>query len=226
MNTDVINKVEVIKNTRQLSVRRGLVLGNGFSLLLISIITVNNMWEYFSPNSNSIDEFLILIFSSWGIAYVIFLWISFFVIAIRNIPGCGWTAIKYGLLKSGHVHICLDTVLNARQDMVQGKSGISVGLLARINDKIHSENDSQILYTKIVEALPKFTVQRWDPALRETSKRLDIFSNVLKNVKSSQFTEAKNINAELAGDLITFIEKFRKEFLGETEQKTKKPGEK
>jgi len=70
---DVINDVNVIKNTRQLSVRRGLVLGNGFSLLLISIITVNNMWEYFSTNSKSIDEFLILIFSSWGIAYVIFL---------------------------------------------------------------------------------------------------------------------------------------------------------
>jgi len=37
------------------------------------------MWEYFSSNSKSIDEFLILIFTSWGIAYVIFLWISFFV---------------------------------------------------------------------------------------------------------------------------------------------------
>jgi hypothetical protein len=87
------------------------------------------MWEYFSPNSKSIDEFLILTFSSWGIVYVIFLWISFFVIAIRNIPGCGWTAIKYGLIKSGDVHICLDSVLNARQDMVQKKSGISVELL-------------------------------------------------------------------------------------------------
>jgi hypothetical protein len=81
---DVINDVNVIKNTRQLSVRRGLVLGNGFSLLLISIITVNKMWEYFSTNSKSIDEFLIIIFSSWGIAYVIFLWISFFVIAIKT----------------------------------------------------------------------------------------------------------------------------------------------
>ena len=69
------------------------------------------------------------VFSSWGIAYVVFLWISFFVIAIRNIPGCGWTAIKYGLLKSGDVHICLDSVLNARQDIVQGISGISVELL-------------------------------------------------------------------------------------------------
>jgi len=128
-DTDVINKVEVLKETPQLSVRRGLVLGNGFILLLISIITVNNMWAYFSANYKGIDEFLILIFSSWGIGYVIFLWISFFVIAIRNIPGCGWTAIKYGLLKSDDVHICLDSVLNARQDIVQGRSGISVELL-------------------------------------------------------------------------------------------------
>lgn len=128
-DTDVINEVLVLKQTPQRSVRRGLVLGNGFILLLISIITVNNMWAYFSPDSKGIDEFLILIFSSWGIAYVIFLWISFFVIAIRNIPGCGWTAIKYGILKSGDVHICLDSVLNARQDIVQGKSGISVELL-------------------------------------------------------------------------------------------------
>jgi hypothetical protein len=129
LNSDVLNDLKVIKYTRQQSVRRGLVLGNGFSLLLISIITANNMWEYFSTNSKSIDEFLILIFSSWGIAYVIFLWISFFVIAIRNIPGCGWTAIKVGLLKTGDVHICLDSVLNARQDMVQEKSRISVELL-------------------------------------------------------------------------------------------------
>jgi hypothetical protein len=61
--------------------------------------------------------------------YVIFLWISFFVIAIKNIPGCGWTAIKVGLLKNGDVHVCLDSALNARQDMVQDVSGISVELL-------------------------------------------------------------------------------------------------
>jgi hypothetical protein len=99
-------------------------------------------------------------------------------------------------------------------------------LLARINDKIHSDNDSQILYTKIVEALRKFTVQRWDPAFRETSKRLDIFSGVLKKVKFSHITEAKNINVELAGDLITLVEKFKKEFLSESEQKSTEPHEK
>jgi hypothetical protein len=89
-------------------------------------------------------------------------------------------------------------------------------LLTRINDKIHSETDSQILYTKIVQALRKFTLQRWNLAVRDSSKRLDIFSDALKNVKSSHFTEAKNINVELAGDLATFIQKFKDEFLSES----------
>jgi hypothetical protein len=100
-----------------LSFRRGLVFGTGFSLLLISIITVKNMWVYFDNNTTSINEFLLLIFSSWGISYVIFLWLSFFVIVIKKLPGCAWTGIKKGLLKSGDVHICVDSVLNARQDM-------------------------------------------------------------------------------------------------------------
>lgn len=112
-----------------LSFRRGLVFGTGFSLLLISIITVKNMWVYFDNNTTSINEFLLLIFSSWGISYVIFLWLSFFVIVIKKLPGCAWTGIKKGLLKSGDVHICVDSVLNARQDMEQEKSGISIELL-------------------------------------------------------------------------------------------------
>jgi hypothetical protein len=111
------------------SFRRALVFGTGFSLLLISIITVKNMWEYFTTNTTSINVFLILIFSSWGISYVIFLWISFFIIVIKNLPGCAWTAIKKGLLKSGNIHICFDSVLNARQDIVQSKNGISKELL-------------------------------------------------------------------------------------------------
>ena len=74
-----------------LSFRRGLVFGTGFSLLLISIITVKNMWVYFDNNTTSINEFLLLIFSSWGISYVIFLWLTFFVIVIKKLPGCAWT---------------------------------------------------------------------------------------------------------------------------------------
>ena len=113
------------------SVRRALVFGTGFGLLLINIITVKNMWEYFMMDNTTtgINEFLVLIFSAWGIVYVIFLWISFFIIVIRNLPGCAWTAIRKGLFKSGDVHICVDSVLNATQDDVQTKDGISVKLL-------------------------------------------------------------------------------------------------
>jgi hypothetical protein len=126
---DVINDVQEIRKNPPRSIRRGLVFGTGFGLLLISIITAENMWEYFLENTMDINKFLILIFSSWGIAYVIFLWISFFVIVFRNLPGCAWTGIRKGLLKSGDVHICVDSVLNARQDITQRESGISVELL-------------------------------------------------------------------------------------------------
>ena len=129
LNRDIINDVQIIKDNPPQSIRRGLVFGTGFGLLLISMVTAKNMWEYFLDNTMGVNAFLTLIFSSWGIAYVIFLWISFFVIIIKNLPGCAWTAIKKGLLKSGDVHICVDSVLNARQDMTQRDSGISAELL-------------------------------------------------------------------------------------------------
>jgi hypothetical protein len=86
------------------------------------------MWEYFIVNTTSIDEFLTLVFSAWGISYVIFLWISFLLIGIKNLKGCAWTALRLGL-KSGDIHICVDSVLNARQDEVQEECGISRELL-------------------------------------------------------------------------------------------------
>jgi hypothetical protein len=128
LNTDIIENVQVIRDNPPQSVRRALVFGTGFSLLLISIITAKNMWDYFLDDTTSINEFLLLIFSSWGIAYVIFLWISFFIIVIRKLPGCAWTAIRKGLFKSGDVHICVDSVLNAKQDITQ-KNGTSIELL-------------------------------------------------------------------------------------------------
>jgi hypothetical protein len=128
-----LNKDDVISDIDEIpppqSFRRGLVFGTGFSLLLISIVTAKNMWEYFIINTTSINEFLILIFSAWGISYVIFLWFSFLLIGIKGLRGCAWTAIRLGLLKSGDIHICVDSVLNARQDIEQEKHGISAELL-------------------------------------------------------------------------------------------------
>jgi hypothetical protein len=119
-NTDDIPK--------PLSFRRGLVFGTGFSLLLISIASANNMWDYTNTEFRDIYDVALLIFSGGGISYVVFLWFSFLLIGFKKLPGCAWTGIERGLLNR-NIHICVDSVLNARQDIVQGESGISVELL-------------------------------------------------------------------------------------------------
>jgi hypothetical protein len=120
---------DVIKDTKYIpkpeSLRRGLVFGTGFSLLLISIVSVKNMWEYFIVEYANIYEISLLIFSAWGISYVVFLWFSFLLIGFKNLRGCAWAAIR----NESDLHICVDSVLNARQDKVQAKNGISVELL-------------------------------------------------------------------------------------------------
>jgi hypothetical protein len=100
-----------------------LVFGTGFSLLLISIVSVKNIWEYFIVEYTNIYEISLLIFSAWGISYVVFLWFSFLLIGFKKLPGCAWAAIRRD------IHICIDSVLNARQDIVQEENGISVELL-------------------------------------------------------------------------------------------------
>lgn len=117
------------KNIHKLeSFRRGLVFGTGFSLLLISIASANNMWEYLSTKFMNIYDIALLIFSGAGISYVVFLWFSFLLIGIKNLRGCAWTGIEHGLLNRD-IHICVDSVLNSKQDEVQEQSGISVELL-------------------------------------------------------------------------------------------------
>ena len=126
MNKDVISDIKDIPPPQ--SFRRGLVFGTGFSLFLISIITAKNMWEYFINQSPNINEILLLIFSAWGISYVVFLWISFLLVGVKKLPGCSWTAITHGLLRD-YIHICVDSVLNAKLDIIQKENGISAKLL-------------------------------------------------------------------------------------------------
>jgi hypothetical protein len=76
----------------------------------------------------NIYDIALLIFSGGGISYVVFLWFSFLLIGIKNLPGCAWTGIEHGLLNRD-IHICVDSVLNSKQDEVQEQSGISVELL-------------------------------------------------------------------------------------------------
>jgi hypothetical protein len=60
------------------SFQRALVFGTGFSLLLISIVSAKNIDEYYVTKFSDIYDILLLIFSVWGIYYVIFLWFFFF----------------------------------------------------------------------------------------------------------------------------------------------------
>ena len=83
---DPITRIQDLPQPR--SFRRGLVFGTGFSLLLISIVSVKNMWEYFIVEYTNIYEISLLIFSAWGISYVVFLWFSFLLIGFKNLPGC------------------------------------------------------------------------------------------------------------------------------------------
>lgn len=110
------------------SFRRGLVFGVGIGLFLVSNIIAKNMWEYFIDKSTSITEISLLIWSAWGISYVVYLWISFFLIGFKKLPGCEFTAISHWLLKKD-IHICVDSILNSRLDKMQQEIGISPKLL-------------------------------------------------------------------------------------------------
>jgi hypothetical protein len=119
------------------SFRRALVFGTGFSLLLISIVSAKNMWEYYITEFKNIYDILLLIFSAWGIYYVVFLWFSFLLMGFKKLRGCSWAAIPQVFSKED-IHICIDSVLNGRQDKVQEENGISVELL---------KNDGSRLWT-------------------------------------------------------------------------------
>ena len=133
---------EPITNIGQLrqmrSFRRALVFGTGFSLLLISIVSAINMWEYYNDTkSPTIYDSLLLIFSAWGIYYVVFLWISFLLMGFKELKGCAWAMIPKVFFKK-EIHICIDSVLNGRQDKVQEENGISVKLLKNDGSRLWS----------------------------------------------------------------------------------------
>ena len=111
------------------SFRRGLVFGVGFGLLLVNIITVNTMFRYFYEGTLfTTTSIVIIIFSIWGFLYILYLWISFLLIAFKGLPGCEFTAIGRGLLKND-IHVCVDSILNSKLDNMQKEVGISKRLL-------------------------------------------------------------------------------------------------
>ena len=73
MNEEPEPITDIHKIPNPLSFRRALVLATDFSLLLISIISANNMWKYLSTKFMKIYDIPLLIFSASGITYVVFL---------------------------------------------------------------------------------------------------------------------------------------------------------
>lgn len=89
-------------------------------------------------------------------------------------------------------------------------------LLARVNDKIRSEKDKQILYSRILQLQQKLKLKVSGQTDIKVIERLDsLISKHLKHVKSTSFTRDKHINVDLANDLIETIEKFKKDFLSQ-----------
>jgi hypothetical protein len=93
------------------------------------------MWDYLITYPSSVYDVALLIFSGVGISYAVFLWFSFLLMGIKNLPGCGWTAIDVGLFNRKW-HACVDSVLNEKQDRVQRQSRISVELLKNEGSRV------------------------------------------------------------------------------------------
>jgi hypothetical protein len=95
-------------------------------------------------------------------------------------------------------------------------------LLYTINNEIHSEKDSQILYTKILDLLNKLTLQFSD--LNPANELNDILNNRLRTVESSPYIQSLGINLNVVNDVIDVIERYKNQFLIDrsSEHKTKK----
>lgn len=89
-------------------------------------------------------------------------------------------------------------------------------LLLRINDKIRSENDSKLLYTKLIKLMLLLDNQAF--YRRQTGKyETDYLNFELKTLKETLYDEAnikvKPKHVELGNRLLEDIERFKKEFV-------------
>jgi hypothetical protein len=153
---DPITKISDI--SRPESFRRALVFGTSFSIFLISVISARNIWDYLITYPSSVCDAALLIFSGAGISYAVFLWFSFLLMGIKKLPGCGWTAIDVGLFNRKW-HVCVDSVLNEKQDRVQRQSRISVELLKNEGSRVWGLGVIGLLvlaYFLTIDSIPPF----------------------------------------------------------------------
>jgi hypothetical protein len=88
-------------------------------------------------------------------------------------------------------------------------------LLQRTSTMVHSENSSQILYTRIVKLMIKLSQQIFD--MKDSTDILDSFMSNLEKLESSSsvggYAKKYGINIKLRNNLRTTIENFKKRFL-------------
>ena len=93
-------------------------------------------------------------------------------------------------------------------------------LTVRINDTIHSDNDLQILYTKVIKLVRK--VSQHSPGFH-TMTLIKLLEHHIKEMASNErirvYADENELNLRATDNLIAAVENFRKEFLSETEQR-------
>lgn len=114
---------------------------------------------------------------------------------------CEFEKLKFNFIEA--YHEAINTILRK--------------LLYTVNEKIHDEKDSQILYMKILELLNKLSAQFSDLDVNQLNRIMD---DKLRTVKSSEKNERLGIDVKLADDVIETIENFKKEFLTEAHEKS------
>jgi len=98
--------------------------------------------------------------NAWGISYVVFLWFSFLLMGFKKLRGCAWAQIPQVFCEKD-IHICIDSVLNERQDEVQQSDGISVELLRNDGSRLWGIGLLGLLvfaYVLIIESIESITL--------------------------------------------------------------------
>jgi hypothetical protein len=109
------------------SFRRVLVLLIGLEIFLLSVLTINLLSRAI-PLVTTAGAAIDAALGFWGLAYSIYLWVSFFLIASLRLPGCEFTALNH-VVRGKNMHWCVDSVLNEVLDEMQEKKGLGIELL-------------------------------------------------------------------------------------------------
>lgn len=92
-------------------------------------------------------------------------------------------------------------------------------LTIQIDDKIHSDKDLQILYTKVIKLIRKISQVKPDFHTMELINHLiNNMSETRSNEDVRLYAEKHEINLKVANNLIASVENFKKQFLSEQKE--------